>query len=146
MVKLLTLSKKEIKKINLENNLNINLKSLVKLIDDFYLSVDNNILFFKYNNNFIPSLKSDLMNLKTVTIDMPAVPFICKGADLMKPGIVELDDFEKDEFVAIIDEKNKKAISICIALFSSNDIKNMFSGKVLKNIHHIGDKIWSFNN
>ena len=112
MVKLLTLSKKEIKKINLENNLNINLKSLVKLIDDFYLSVDNNILFFKYNNNFIPSLKSDLMNLKTVTIDMPAVPFICKGADLMKPGIVELDDFEKDEFVAIIDEKNKKAISI----------------------------------
>ncbi|MBT4387230.1 RNA-binding protein [Candidatus Woesearchaeota archaeon] len=146
MVKLLTLSKKEIKKINLENNLNINLKSLVKLIDDFYLSVDNNILFFKYNNNFIPSLKSDLMNLKTVTIDMPAVPFICKGADLMKPGIVELDDFEKDEFVAIIDEKNKKAISICIALFSSNDIKNMSSGKVLKNIHHIGDKIWSFNN
>ncbi|MBT3407513.1 RNA-binding protein, partial [Candidatus Woesearchaeota archaeon] len=108
--------------------------------------VDNNILFFKYNNNFIPSLKSDLMNLKTVTIDMPAVPFICKGADLMKPGIVELDDFEKDEFVAIIDEKNKKAISICIALFSSNDIKNMSSGKVLKNIHHIGDKIWSFNN
>ena len=146
MVKLLTLSKKEIKKINLENNLNINLKSLVKLIDDFYLSVVNNILFFKYNNNFIPSLKSDLMNLKTVTIDMPAVPFICKGADLMKPGIVELDDFEKDEFVAIIDEKNKKAISICIALFSSNDIKNMSSGKVLKNIHHIGDKIWSFNN
>ncbi|MBT3407630.1 methyltransferase, partial [Candidatus Woesearchaeota archaeon] len=57
MVKLLTLSKKEIKKINLENNLNINLKSLVKLIDDFYLAIESAKLnlkgedvYFHYND------------------------------------------------------------------------------------------------
>ena len=74
---------------------------------------------------------------------MPAIPYMIKGADVMRPGIKEIDEqIRKDEIVAIVDEKNKKAIAVGIALFDSEEMRQMVKGKVLKNIHFVGDKVW----
>ena len=75
---------------------------------------------------------------------MGAVPFVCKGANIMVPGIVRVeDDFERDELVVIIDEKHSKPLAIGISLFSSNEIRKMKQGIVIKNLHFVSDKIWA---
>ena len=105
---------------------------------------NNEPQFFYKDNQIYPTLqllqKKNL--LKSVAINMPAVPFIVGGADIMRPGIVHIDDFQKDAIISIVDEKNKKPIAVGIALFSSDEIKQMDKGKVVKNIHYIGDQIW----
>ncbi len=41
-----------------------------------------------------------------------------------------------------IDEKNRKPIAIGSAMFSSKEITSMEKGKVIKNIHFVGDSFW----
>ena len=116
--------------------------------DDSIISISGQPCFFYHEDILVPSLKLLLKEnfLKKVVVDMPAVPFVVKGADIMRPGIKEMDNFNKDDLVCIIDENNKKPLSVCIASFSSEDIKSMEKGKVLRNIHFIGDDIWNSNN
>ena len=81
--------------------------------------------------------------LKKITVDMGAVKFVVNGADIMRPGIVEIEEgILKDEFVAVIDKNNQKPLAVGIALFSSEEMKSMTSGKVIKNIHYVGDELW----
>ncbi|MDK2850004.1 MAG: hypothetical protein PWP03_175 [Candidatus Woesearchaeota archaeon] len=101
--------------------------------------------FFKENELWVPTLYSlkDLnLDLKRVTVDKGAIHFIANGADVMRPGITELDDFKENELVQIIDENNKVALAVGKALFDSNKIKNLNSGKVVKTLHYVGDFIW----
>ena len=144
------LSKKDIKELNLTIKEKFNLDDFLNKksnaeLDENIININNEPFFFYYKEQLVPTLKLLLTNnfLKKVTVDMPAVPFVIKGADIMRPGIKELDTFNKNELVAIIDENNKKPLSICIATFSSEEIKSLDKGKVLKNIHFIGDEIWN---
>jgi len=103
-------------------------------------------VFFEQDGRLFPTLKCLLNNelkLKKIVVDMPAVPFVAKGADIMRPGIVELDPkIEKDEIIAIVDENNKKPLAIGISLFSGEELNKMEKGKVIKMIHYVGDEIW----
>lgn len=104
--------------------------------------------FLKLKNYFIPSLKLLVLLSKEemprkIVIDMGAVPFIAKGADVMRPGVKEVDsEIEKDGPVIILDEKHGKPIAVGIALYSSEEISSMKEGKVIKTLHYVGDKIW----
>ena len=101
--------------------------------------------FFKNENIWIPTLFSvrDLkLELKKVAVDKGAVPFIVNGADVMRPGITGLDDFGENETIQIVDENNKVAIAIGKALFDSEKIKTLNSGKAIKTLHYVGDFIW----
>ena len=61
----------------------------------------------------------------------------------MRPGIIEIDEtIAKDEVIAIIDTNNRKPIAVGVALYSGGEMKLLASGKVIKNIHYVGDKIW----
>jgi len=63
----------------------------------------------------------------------------------MRPGITKIDEnILKDDTVIIIDEKNKKALAVGIALDTSENMNNTKQGKAVKNIHWVGDKIWNF--
>ena len=74
---------------------------------------------------------------------MGAVRFVVNGADIMRPGIVEIQaGIEKDDFVAVVDKNNKKPLAVGIALYSSEEMRVMASGKVIKNIHYVGDELW----
>lgn len=136
----------ELKKYGLileENPEQTNLDKLTLLLQD------KRPIAFKHNEIWLPSLQTVLdkpVSLPSVYIDLGAIPFITKGADLMKVGIKKQDDFEKGAFVIIRDEKHSKPLCIGEALFSSEEIQKMERGKVILNLHHIGDKIWTFNN
>ena len=147
------MSNKEIKQLNqqlkefygLDDFLNK--KDEVELIEGEYklISVNNVFCFFYYKDKLIPALKLLLRNnfLPKIIIDMPAVKFIINGADVMRPGIKEIGDFPKEAIIVIVDETHQKPLAIGQALFSSEEMKNLNSGKVIKNLHYVGDKIWN---
>ncbi|NMC07916.1 MAG: hypothetical protein GYA24_22100 [Candidatus Lokiarchaeota archaeon] len=83
------------------------------------------------------------IKMKRVVIDQPAVPYISGGADVMRPGIVRVDDdIKKDDFVAIVDQKNQIPIAIGKAMFDAASITAMDKGKAIKTVHNVGDKYW----
>jgi PUA domain protein len=103
------------------------------------IQTDNKIIpYLKYKNN-------DLSKLSSVIIDMPAVPFMTNGADLLRPGIVSLEEFKQGDLIIIRDEKNNIPLAVMQALFSSNEIKAMEKGKVAKSLHYVNDKYWKNN-
>ncbi|MCK5025565.1 MAG: DUF1947 domain-containing protein [Nanoarchaeota archaeon] len=124
-------------------------KDNVEIVDyDNFIMVfiNSKPLFFYHNERIIPTLKFLLENMamKKVIVDMGAVKFVVSGADIMRPGIVEIDEgIEEGEPIAVVDVNNKKPLSVGIALYSSQDMQELESGKAVKNIHYIGDKIFS---
>lgn len=145
-----TLSKKE-KNDFLQNNnfISIDEKEPLQYDDKegLYYS-GNKIIALSLDGIVIPYLKNnnnDLGNIPSVEVDMPAVPFMTKGADLLRPGIVRMDDFEKGNIIVIRDEKNKVALAIMRSLLPSNEIQKMEKGKVAKNLHYVNDKYWKNN-
>ena len=109
---------------------------------------ENEILFFYLDDKIIPCLKIVLqgkINLKKIIVDMGAVKFVVNGADIMRPGIVEIEDgIENGGIVEIVDVNNRKPLAVGRAMFSSEEMRNADSGKVIKNLHFIGDNIWNF--
>jgi len=107
---------------------------------------DKEKLFFYVQDHLVPTLKLLQKDnfLKKVTVDMGAIKHVASGADIMRPGIVAVDDgIAAHDIVAIVDETHQKALAIGHALFSSEEIRNMDKGKTIETIHYVGDKIWS---
>lgn len=77
-----------------------------------------------------------------VVVDMGAVRFICKGANLMRPGITRFGKFESGDIVCIRDESQGKYIAVGRAITSSADAESAERGEVLKNLHYISDRVW----
>jgi PUA domain protein len=110
--------------------------------------VNHKPMFFYHENRIAPTLKLLLQNnfLKKITVDMGAVRFVANGADIMRPGIKNIESgITKDEIISIVDENHSKPLAVGIALFPREEMQLMTSGKVIKNIHWVGDKIWSLN-
>jgi len=81
-----------------------------------------------------------------VTVDMGAVPFVSKGADVMSPGIVEADQgIREGDFVWIRDVNHRVPLAIGKALMSGEEMLKRNPGKAIKNIHFVGDKIWKLD-
>ena len=146
--------KKEIKELNSKLkifDIEISKKEKLAKDDNFYI-IKGEIRFFEYEDYVLPTLKmiySDKKienSFKKATIDMGAVKFAIKGADMMRPGIPSYDEgIKKGDPVLIVDESHSKPIAIGIAIFSSEDFKKEDTGKAIKNIHYIGDAIWHNN-
>lgn len=128
-------------------NVSLGKKDRVELIEDelTLLRINDVNAFFKLQKRWIPTLRYLQTNnvLKIVVVDMGAIKFLIGGADVMRPGIVEIDEtIAKDEVIVIVDVNNKKPIAVGVALLSGGEMKKTASGKVIKNIHYVGDKIW----
>ena len=79
-----------------------------------------------------------------VTVDMGAIPYVCKGANIMAPGIRGFSgEFRKGDLVVITDEKHGKPIALGETLYDTEQAKNIKQGIVIKNIHYVGDRIWN---
>lgn len=97
------------------------------------------------DDRLFPSLANEelLKTLPYVVVDMGAIPHVCNGADVMRPGIRQLQgDFEEGSVVLIEDEKFNKPIAIAIAEAPSALIHKMSKGIVARNIHYVGDHFW----
>jgi len=85
---------------------------------------------------------SHVDGLPRVVVDMGAIPYVCNGADVMAPGITDMDSFEVGDLVVVRDVTHGKALAIGKALKSSSDIEASRKGKVIENLHYVGDSLW----
>ena len=111
--------------------------TLLFLINDIHQLVRERDMLY-------PTLKCNcLEKLPSIVVDMGAVPYVCNGADLMAPGIVEIKgDFQEGGFVVVRDVRHGKALALGKALFSSDQMRATSKGKVVANIHYVGDRLW----
>ncbi|WP_254839673.1 RNA-binding protein [Natronomonas marina] len=80
-----------------------------------------------------------------VTVDSGAISFVSDGANVMRPGIVEAtDDIEPGDLVVVVEETHGKALAVARADTSGDDMVGD-SGKVLENLHHVGDDLYEFH-
>lgn len=78
-----------------------------------------------------------------VTVDMGAVKFVYNGADVMGPGIVEVDpEVIAGDLVWIRDVKNRRPLAIGKAIVDAAVMLRKEKGKAVETIHHVGDKLW----
>ena len=77
-----------------------------------------------------------------VTVDMGAVKFVCKGANIMRPGITKFSDFESGEIVCVVEESQNKFLAVGKAEMSSKELEDIKNGEVIKNMHYISDIFW----
>jgi PUA-domain protein len=142
------LKAREINKQLAHYNLELSKKDQVVLFQDEdkkFITVNKEPSFFYYEDKIIPTLKylQNHLVLKKITVDMGAIKFVINGADIMRPGITEIDEgIDKDDFIVIVDINNKKPLSVGIALLNSEEMREAKTGKVIKNIHYVGDEIW----
>lgn len=99
------------------------------------------------NTEIIPTLILFLERgtsfLTNVVVDMGAVPHILNGADVMIPGIVEINGgLGKNQLCIIVDEKYHKPIAVGKAILDKEKIFSQKRGRAIKNIHYYNDKIW----
>ncbi len=81
-----------------------------------------------------------------VTVDMGAVPFVTKGADIMAPGIVEADPAVKPgDLVWVKDINHGVPLAVGEALISGEEMRAKEKGKAIRNIHFVADKLWKLN-
>lgn len=110
------------------------------------LLVDDSIDFMMLNGKVVFTLQGVMkyqLKTKFIVVDMGAVGFIIKGADVMAPGITDADpDIQKDDYVWICDEKHRKPLAIGIALLSGEEMKTKRPGKAVKILHYVGDRFW----
>ena len=83
-----------------------------------------------------------MQKFPSVTVDVGAIKFMCKGANLMRPGILKFSEFEKDKIVCIVEESHHKFIAIGKSTVSSSELETMEKGEIIKNIHYISDRFW----
>jgi len=82
--------------------------------------------------------------LPRITVDMGAVRHICAGADIMAPGVAKIDgEFDEGAVLLIADERHGKALAIGLALMDSKTMATCKKGRVVKNVHYVGDKLWN---
>ena len=77
-----------------------------------------------------------------VTVDMGAIKFVCKGANVMRPGITKFSDFESGEIVCVIEESQKKFLAVGKAKMASKELDETSNGEVIKNMHYVSDNFW----
>jgi len=106
---------------------------------------DGEPLFVERENRMVPSLTNEaaLSRLPSTVVDQGAIPFICNGADIMALGVKQIEgEFSPGQLVVIREERFHKALAIGSALVRSDEIETHTKGKVVENIHFVGDDAW----
>ena len=123
-----------------------NLK-VYEIDNETQLITGNDIKILKIKDEHLPFL-SEVQILKKfpyIQVDMGAVKFMCKGANLMRPGITKFSEFSKNDIVCIVEESQNKFLAVGKSEVNSSELENMDKGEVLKNLHYISDKAWEIS-
>ncbi|MBS1268918.1 MAG: hypothetical protein MAG458_01654 [Nitrosopumilus sp.] len=115
-----------------------------QIADDAQIITGEGVKILKIEEDYLPFL-SEINMLKkfpNVMVDMGAIKFMCKGANVMRPGIKKFTEFEKDHLVCIVEESQHKFLAVGKAMVSSTELEDMSKGEVVKNLHYISDKFW----
>ena len=115
-----------------------------QILDDAQIITGDGLKILKVDEDYLPFLSEIEMleRFPTVTVDMGAVKFMCKGANLMRPGIKKFTEFEKDKIVCIVEESQHKFLAVGKSLVSSSELETMEKGEIIRNMHYISDRFW----
>ena len=115
-----------------------------QILNDAQIITGEGLKILKINEYYLPFLSETeiLKKFPNVEVDMGAVKFMCKGANLMRPGIKKFTEFEKGKLVCIVEETHHKFLAVGKAMVSSSELEKMEKGEVIQNIHYISDKFW----
>ena len=114
------------------------------LEDDVIIITGTGLKAIKVGDAYLPFLTDTeiLKKFPYVMVDMGAVKFMCNGANVMRPGITDYTQFEKDGVVCIIEESQHKFLAVGKSCVPSMDMESMTKGEIVKNMHYISDKYW----
>lgn len=113
--------------------------------DEGTLRINNVLSYFHMDEHWVPTIPLLLNNpdiIPQVVVDMGAIKHVVNGADIMRPGITQVPDAPKGTFVAIVDETHGKPIAVGQLLEDGKTIEAATAGKLVKNVHHVGDELW----
>ena len=104
-------------------------------------------VLFRLENKVLPTLlfTEFISRAPKVIVDMGAIPYVCKGATVMAPGIVRIEgEFGVGDLVLVADMKHGKALALGESLIDSATAQQTKKGPVVKTLHYVSDKIWDF--
>ncbi len=135
-------------KLNLEEFLDA--KANVEVIESevglVYL-ISSKPLLYRLDNKVLPTLLfvEFISRAPKVIVDMGAIPYVCKGATVMAPGIVRVEgEFNAGDLVIVTDMKHGKALALGESLMDSETTRQTKKGPVVKTLHYVSDKIWDY--
>lgn len=109
--------------------------------------LDGRLLAIEVSGRLIPSIKAlmdGIVELPRVVVDVGAVKHVVNGADVMAPGVVRVEgDFARGDLVVVVDEKHGRPLCVGAALVDRSELASMTKGKVVENLHYVGDKLWN---
>ncbi|MGI0064804.1 MAG: PUA domain-containing protein [Nitrosopumilaceae archaeon] len=114
------------------------------LEDDVLIITGSGLKAIKTGDVYLPFLTETeiLKKFPYVMVDMGAVKFMCNGANVMRPGITNYTQFEKDQLVCIIEESQHKFLAVGQSCVTSSEMESLRKGEIVKNMHYISDKYW----
>jgi PUA-domain protein len=125
-------------------------KATVEVVDsdvgEVYL-VGGKPLLYKAGDKILPTLHFTEFTSKApkIVVDMGAVPYVCKGATVMAPGIVRIEgEFGKGDTVLVVDMKFGKSLALGESLMNSQVARQTKKGPIVKTQHYVSDKIWDY--
>lgn len=124
-------------------------KTLEKITLEEYsiILVDGKPLLFEIEGHLFPTVRGALemkLQKRVVTVDKGAIRFVSNGADIMAPGVVAVDpEIKEGDLVIIVEETHQKPLAIGKALMEGSEMVEATSGKAIKSITHVGDKLWN---
>jgi PUA domain protein len=113
--------------------------------DSEIIFVDGAAIGFRRKGELAPVLTNTaaLGGMPRIVVDMGAVPHVVGGADIMAPGIRKVSgEFAERQFLVVVDEKHGKYLAVGRALVGSGPMAATKKGKVVENLHYVGDLIW----
>jgi PUA-domain protein len=115
-------------------------------VGEIYLLAGKPVLY-KAGDAVLPTLcfSEFVAKAPRIVVDMGAIPYVCKGATVMAPGIVRIEgDFGKGDIVVVVDMKHGKALALGESLLDADIAKTTKKGPVVKTLHYVSDKIWDY--
>ena len=108
--------------------------------------VNGRPLIAESRGDVFPTLlyEEQLSRQPKVVVDIGAVPYVCNKADIMGPGITEIQgNFRPKDLVTVLDIKNKRPIAVAEAIYDSETSAKTRKGKLFRNVHCVGDEVWA---
>ena len=117
---------------------------VIELEQNHGILIGDDFLAVQVGKKILPLLVNEdvLKSFPSINVDMGAVKFVCNGAKVMRPGIVNMDEFNADDIVVVKDDKHGKYLAVGISLVSSNEAQAMSKGPVIDNMHYVSDEFW----
>jgi PUA-domain protein len=138
------------KKLRIDLDALFGVKANVEVVEsdvgEIYLLAGIPVLY-KTSDAILPTLcfGEFIAKAPRIVVDMGAIPYVCKGATVMAPGIVRIEgDFGKGDIVVVVDMKHGKALALGESLLDAEIAKTTKKGPVVKTLHYVSDKIWDY--